>query len=88
MTGRFQANDVKALIAAALNGFGIVLGPEAAVKEDLAEGQLVHLLSNYEAPERPMHLVFTTRRSTPKLRSFIDLVVSTFGARKTDTRPS
>jgi DNA-binding transcriptional LysR family regulator len=86
VTGRFQANDVKALIAAALNGFGIVLGPEAAVKEDLAAGRLVQVLSGYGAPERPMHLVFTARRSTPKLRSFIDLVVSTFGVGKSDTR--
>jgi DNA-binding transcriptional LysR family regulator len=39
----------------------------------------VPLLRNYDAPERPMHVVFTARRVTPKLRAFIDQVVAEFG---------
>lgn len=76
---RFHANNVKALLAAALDGFGIMLGPEVAVKEDLAAGRLVRVLQAYEAPERPMHVVFPVRRITPKVRSFIDEVVAAFG---------
>ncbi|GAB7542475.1 LysR substrate-binding domain-containing protein [Cupriavidus sp. 8B] len=76
---RFQANDIKALIAAALDGFGIILGPEVAVKGALASGQLVRILAEYEAPSRPMHVVFAASRVTPKLRSFIDHVVAEFG---------
>jgi DNA-binding transcriptional LysR family regulator len=79
ISGRFQANDMKALQAAALNGGGVILGPEVAVKDDLAAGRLVRVLADYEAPARPMHLVFPASRATPKLRAFIDQVVAEFG---------
>jgi DNA-binding transcriptional LysR family regulator len=79
VTGRFRANDMKALLAAALNGYGVILGAEVAMREDLAAGRLVRILSGYEAPARPMHIVFPARQATPKLRSFIDQVVSEFG---------
>ncbi|WP_027802642.1 LysR family transcriptional regulator [Paraburkholderia dilworthii] len=79
VSGRFEANDVKALLAAALNGAGIVLAPEVAVRDELAAGRLVRLLTGYEAPARPMHLVFPASRVTPKLRTFIEQVVAEFG---------
>jgi LysR substrate binding domain. len=79
ISGRFQANDVKALLAAALNGGGVILAPEEAVKDEIAAGRLVRLLNGYQAPVRPMHLVFPASRVTPKLRAFIDQVVSEFG---------
>jgi DNA-binding transcriptional LysR family regulator len=79
VSGRLQANDMKALLAAALDGLGIVLAPEIAVNDDIAAGRLMPLLRNYDAPERPMHVVFTARRVTPKLRAFIDQVVAEFG---------
>lgn len=77
--GRFQANDTRTLIAAAIDGFGITLAPEIAVKDDISAGRLVPILRKYEAPARPMHVVFTERRATPKLRAFIDQVVGAFG---------
>jgi DNA-binding transcriptional LysR family regulator len=79
ISGRFQANDVKALLAAALHGGGVILAPEEAVKDELAAGRLVRLLKGYDAPVRPMHLVFPASRVTPKLRAFIDQVVAEFG---------
>ncbi|RDJ99688.1 LysR family transcriptional regulator [Paraburkholderia lacunae] len=79
ISGRFQVNDMKALQAAALNGGGVILGPEVALKDDLAAGRLVRVLADYEAPARPMHLVFPASRATPKLRAFINQVVAEFG---------
>ncbi|KFX61078.1 LysR family transcriptional regulator [Paraburkholderia fungorum] len=79
ISGRFQANDVKALLAAALHGGGVILAPEVAVRDELAAGRLVRLLNGYKAPARPMHLVFPASRATPKLRAFIDQVVAEFG---------
>ncbi len=79
IAGRFEANDVKALLAAALNGGGVILAPEVAVRDELAAGRLVRLLRGYEAAARPMHLVFPAARVTPKLRAFIDQVVAEFG---------
>jgi DNA-binding transcriptional LysR family regulator len=80
--GRLQVNDWKALLRAAVEGFGITLGAEAALKDELVSGRLVRVLPDYEAPWRPMHILFAAdRHPTPKLRSFIDTVVMEFGER-------
>jgi DNA-binding transcriptional LysR family regulator len=77
---RLRINDSKALVAAALEGLGIVLGHDALLKNDLAAGRLVRILPDYEAPSRPMHILFAAeRRPTPKLRRFIEMVEAEFG---------
>ncbi len=77
---RFQVNDGRVLRAAALEGNGIILQPEAVVREDIDAGRLVQVLADYEAPSRAMFLVFATRRpQTAKLRTFIDRVVEALG---------
>ena len=78
--GRFQINDGRALLAAALDGHGIILQPEVVVRDDLDAGRLVQVLPSYAPPSQPMHLLFAARRpQTPKLRSFIDCAVKAFG---------
>lgn len=80
VNGRLQVNDATALLSAALNDGGIILGAEVVLKNYLASGQLVQVLTDYEAPSRQMHILFAAhRRPTPKLRSFIDFVVAEFG---------
>lgn len=77
---RFSINNGAGLRMAALEGLGIILQPLELVQDDLASGRLVQLLSDYEAPSRPIHLLYSPdRRPTPKLRSFIDHVVAAFG---------
>lgn len=77
--GRLRVSDAKALLTAALDGFGIVLVAEDVVRQALAAGQLVRILPEFQTPSRPMHLLFRAdRRKTPKLRSFIDAVVAAF----------
>ncbi len=77
---RFQVNDGRALLAAALGGHGIILQPEAVVRDDIAGGRLVQVLPGYTAPSRPLYLLFSGRLTqTPKLRAFIDCVVDAFG---------
>ncbi|MCB8879325.1 LysR family transcriptional regulator [Acidisoma cellulosilytica] len=81
VSGRLKVNDWKGLLAAALDGFGITLGPESALTQELAEGRLIQLLPDYEGPLRPMHLLYAAdRRMTPKLRLFIDAVIAEFGS--------
>ncbi|QCP50446.1 LysR family transcriptional regulator [Trinickia violacea] len=81
LKSRFSINNGQALRAAAVEGAGIVLQPRDMLQEDLAAGRLVELLPGFEAPSLPMHLLYARdRRPTPKLRSFIDFVVETFGA--------
>jgi DNA-binding transcriptional LysR family regulator len=76
---RLRVNDAKALLAAAIDGFGVVFIAEDVVRQGLASGKLVRILPEFETPSRPMHLVFRPdRRQTPKLKSFIDAVVRAF----------
>ncbi|WP_238191609.1 LysR family transcriptional regulator [Methylobacterium frigidaeris] len=78
--GRLRINDFRALLEAALDGFGIVLGVETALRDDLAAGRLVQILPDWDAPSRPMHLLtMRDRRPTAKLRRFVDLILSEFG---------
>jgi DNA-binding transcriptional LysR family regulator len=77
---RFRVNHGEALREAALGGFGIILQAEEMLTNDLASGRLVRVLPGFQAPSRPMHILFAPdRRPTPKLRSFIDFVVAAFG---------
>ncbi len=77
---RFQVNDGRVLRAAALDGSGIIMQPEALVRKDIDAGRLVQVLPEYTAPSRSLHLLFPTRRAqTAKLRTFIDHVVTSLG---------
>ncbi|WP_430231916.1 LysR substrate-binding domain-containing protein [Paraburkholderia tropica] len=77
---RLRANDMKALITAAVNGLGIALAPETAVRDALRDGSLVPLLTQYEPVARPMHIVMASSPTTLKLRYFVEEVVAAFGA--------
>ncbi|MDR3515315.1 MAG: LysR family transcriptional regulator [Azospirillaceae bacterium] len=50
--GRIRSNDWKALLHAALEGFGITLGPESVLGVEIAAGRLVRVLPDHEGPVR------------------------------------
>jgi len=78
--GNFRVNNGPALLQAALAGLGIVLQPEVLLSESFARGGLIRLLTEYAAPAREMSLLYVPqRRTTPKLRSFIDFTLAAFG---------
>ncbi|UOK37206.1 LysR family transcriptional regulator [Pseudomonas palleroniana] len=80
VSSRLRINESRALMSAALDGFGIVLGPEDFLRTALARGELVRVLPAFDAPSRPMHLVYTANRQrTAKLRCFVEAVVQRFG---------
>jgi DNA-binding transcriptional LysR family regulator len=73
---RFVVNDGRALVEAALNGFGIIQVGEIKVRDELASGRLVQLLADWETPARQLQLVFPgVRQRTPALRAFADWLV-------------
>ncbi len=54
--------------------------PNALICEDLRAGQLFHPLPEYQMPSRPVHIVYhQDRYRPPKLRSFVDFLMQTFG---------
>ncbi|WP_158804968.1 LysR substrate-binding domain-containing protein [Acidisoma sp. L85] len=78
---RFQVNDGRVLAMAAVAGGGIILQPEAVLREHLDIGALVPVLTDYDAPSRPMALLFSSQRpQPPKLRAFIDYIVAALPA--------
>jgi DNA-binding transcriptional LysR family regulator len=78
--GRIRSNDWKALLHAAIEGFGITLGPESVLAAEIAAGRLVRVLPDHQGPVRPMHVVYPAgRRPTAKVKSFVDAVVEAFG---------
>jgi DNA-binding transcriptional LysR family regulator len=78
--GRLRCNTANAVVAAALAGVGIAYLAEDVIGGDILSGRLVRVLPEYESPSRPVHfLLHRDRRQTPKLRSFIDMVVAGLG---------
>jgi DNA-binding transcriptional LysR family regulator len=78
--GRLRCNTASGVVAAALAGAGIAYVAEDVIRDDLISGRLIRVLPRYESPTRPIHLLFhPDRRQTPKLRSFIDVVIAEFG---------
>lgn len=78
-TGRMEVNDCNALLAAALDGFGIAIGPEDVMIHAVEAGRLVRVLPDCDVPTRPMHLLSASdRRRSRKLQAFEDLVLSAF----------
>ena len=79
-TGRFRANDWRALLHAAVRGYGVTLGPEDVLNEEIRAGRLVQVLSDYEGPSRPMHVLTPAgMRQTVKVRSFITALREALG---------
>ncbi|WP_372801456.1 LysR family transcriptional regulator [Paracoccus seriniphilus] len=71
----FAANNSEMLHKMALSGRGVTLLPKFAVADDLAEGTLVPLMSDYRLPGIPIHLVYPTGKlMTAAMRSFVDFI--------------
>lgn len=82
ITSRLTINQGDPLLSAAVAGLGVVLQPMELVGDALRDGTLVRLLPQYPSPTSPMHVLYAPdRRMTPKLRSFLDFAVESFGQR-------
>jgi DNA-binding transcriptional LysR family regulator len=80
VSGRFVANSGQALRTAALAGSGVILQPEVLLAADVAAGRLVRLLPAWNVNTRAMHVVYAAgHRRNPKVKSFVDFMVATFG---------
>lgn len=78
--GRITVNSTQALRRAALGGVGIAMLAEVLVADDIAAGRLVRLLAGHQLPSQPMHILYyRDRYNSPKLRSFVEFVMATFG---------
>ncbi|KAA0588410.1 DNA-binding transcriptional LysR family regulator [Azospirillum lipoferum] len=75
-TPRFVVNSVRAAVASAVEGHGVVRLFTYHVAEKVCDGQLEIVLKDAEHAPLPVHLIAPEGRlSTPKVRAFIDFAV-------------
>jgi DNA-binding transcriptional LysR family regulator len=81
VSGRLMVDHGEVLLPAAVAGIGVMLQPLEFVHGELERGNLVVILPEYQAPVRPLNILYAPdRRMTPKLRSFLEFAKENFGA--------
>jgi DNA-binding transcriptional LysR family regulator len=74
--GRLWANALDVLVAAAIDGAGIVRAPSWQVADDIECGRLRRILRDYEPMPAPVNAVFdSARRTSPSVRAFLDYLL-------------
>lgn len=69
----FSTNNTELLHAMALSGRGIALLPEFSVRDEIAQGKLVSLMTDYSLPDVPVNLVYPSNKLVSgAMRSFLD----------------
>lgn len=73
VTGRLIFNDLRSVIDAALQGFGIGWSLRAGIEAPIASGELIEVLSGY-TPGRPRFYLYFPKqlKNMGRLRAFID----------------
>lgn len=79
--GNFRTNNAELLRAAALAGDGIILEPTFIVGDDLAKGDLVPLLQDWEIPHATAVALYPSRRFvSAKVRTFVEFMHEAFAS--------
>ena len=69
------ANTIEPLIDMAEEGLGIACLPDLAIRRQLDEGRLVHVLARYTQHSGPFRMLWpSSRYLSPKLRVFVDFM--------------
>ena len=73
LSPRLLVTDMDVLYAVATAGLGIALLPGFRSVEELRAGRLERVLTDWNAPSTPVHVVYpSTRHLSPKVKSFVD----------------
>lgn len=77
VSSQFSSNDALATKMVALCDGGLAMLPNYAIHQELEEGRLVALLTDYRSHEAPISLVYPHREQiAPKVRAFADYLVA------------
>lgn len=81
--GRVEVNSADAAREAAIAGLGFFRAPLFVIREDLAAGRLVPVLSAFESTGRAVYAVYPHRKHlSGKVRAFVDFLVGWFDAER------
>ncbi len=80
VSGNIVTNESELLLTLARAGVGIMRFSEHVVAADLAQGTLVRLMPEFEAPtELPIYAAYQNRRNlNPRIRAFVDFLAEQF----------
>lgn len=74
-----ETNDGQIVRAAALGGSGILIQPLYIIYQDIVEGRLIPILTDWKLPELTVNIAFQSRQFMPiKNRLFIDFLMEDF----------
>lgn len=77
--GWISVNDAQSYITCALHGYGVIQIPRMGVEDYLRDGSLVQLLPEWSSPPMPVSVLYPQhRQSSPRLRVFIDWLVTVY----------
>lgn len=77
--GNLTTNDGEVALRWALDGHGILLRSEWDVREYLADGRLVAVLSDYKTPSADIYAVYAQRHQlSVRIRAFVDFLAEAF----------
>lgn len=80
--GRLSFDEMRSVVDAAVQGHGIGFVFEQFVRQELANGQLLHVLKQYSGMDDAFHLYYPHRKYMPgKLRAFVDFMLSANSAK-------
>ncbi|SNR65770.1 LysR family transcriptional regulator [Paracoccus sediminis] len=71
----FSSNNTELLHSMALNGRGVALLPEFLIGDNIADGRLVALMTDYALPDLPVNLVYPSGKLlTGAMRGFLEFM--------------
>ncbi|TIO06413.1 LysR family transcriptional regulator [Mesorhizobium sp.] len=74
VAGRFAANEMQAVVAAAAAGFGIAQLPHSIAETLIYERRLQHVLKDYATPAGGLYVLYpSSRHLSPLVKAFIEL---------------
>ncbi len=81
VSGRFAANEMQAVIAAAIAGYGIAQMPYQAPEASIEDGRLRRVLDEYTTPVGGLYAVYpSSRQVSPLVKAFIELAAERLAA--------
>jgi DNA-binding transcriptional LysR family regulator len=81
VSGRFAANEMQAVVAAAIAGYGIALVPYQVAEASIGDGQLRRILPAYTTPAGGLYAVYpSSRHLSPLVKAFIELAAARLSA--------
>jgi DNA-binding transcriptional LysR family regulator len=77
VSGRFAANEMQAVIAAAMADYGIAQMPHGVAEVPIKDGRLCRVLDGYTTPAGGLYVVYpSSRHLSPLVKAFIELAAN------------